>query len=156
MKSDDMRLWAQPRQQTVPDPREREEDRERPPEIETPPPLTIPEDRVYKPFENRNRPASLILFCAKLPSQFPAYQHLLNISFDHHHGQMFTLFYPFMAVNVTGTRLAEIVHAINFRRCAIIREWHRELYDPPERGIAVIEKIEISSAMVSSEPQAEA
>ncbi len=150
MKSDDMRLWAQPRQQPFPERREREGDRQ-PSETEMPPPLVIPDDRVYKPYENRSRPESLILFCSKLPSQMPAYHHLMNISFDHHHGQTFTLFYPFMAVNVTGHRLAEIVHAVNFRRCAIIREWHRDLYDPPERGLCVIEKIEIVSAMVSGE-----
>jgi hypothetical protein len=161
MKSDDtrdgIRLWsAQPRQQPFAETREREEERERPPEIEAPPALVIPDDRIYRPYETRSRPASLILFCAKLPSQFPAYNHLLNVSFDHHHGQTFTLFYPFMAVSITGHKLAEIVHAVNFRRCAIIREWHRDLYDPAERGIAVVERIDISSAMVSGERQAEA
>jgi hypothetical protein len=157
MRSDEAPLWsAQARQHPFPERRERQEERERTPEIEMPPPLVIPDDRVYRPFENRSRPESLILFCAKLPSQMPAYHHLMNISFDHHHGQTFTLFYPFMAVNVTGHRLAEIVHALNFRRCAIIREWHRDLYDPPERGLAVIEKIEIVSAMVRDEQKAEA
>lgn len=153
---DDSRLWAERRQQPFPEAREWQEERKRPPEIEMPPPLVISDDRVYRPYENRSRPESLILFCAKLPSQFPAYRHLMNISFDHDYGRMFTLFYPFMTINVTGQRLAEVVHAINFRRCAIIREWHRDLYDPPERGISVIEKIELITAMVSGEQQADA
>ncbi len=114
-----------------------------------PPRLMIPANRVYVPFENRSRPESLIVFCAKLPAQFPAYAHFLNMSFDHHFGQTFTVFYAFMTVTVTGKRLAEIVHAINFRRCAIIREWHRDDYDPPERGVPVIEKIDIITPMES-------
>lgn len=156
MKSDEAPLWSeQARQQQFPERRARQDERERPSEIEIPPALVIPGDRVYRPYENRSRPESLIVFCAKVPAQFPAYQHLLNISFDHHHGQTFTLFYPFMAVNVTGQQLGEIVHAINFRRCAIIREWHRELYDPPERGIAVIQTIEIVSSMVNGAKHAD-
>jgi len=158
MKPDDKPpLWsAQTRPQPFPKTREPEDDRQRPADIEMPPPLFFPGDRVYVPFETRSRPESLILFCAKMPSQFPPYHHLLNISFDHHHGETFTLFYPFMAVNVTGHRLAEIVHAINFRRCAIIREWHRDLYDPPGHGIAVVRTIEIASSMVNGEQKAEA
>jgi hypothetical protein len=112
---------------------------------DTPPPLVIAGDRVYAPFENRSRPATLTLFCAKLPVQFPAYVHLANMSFEPHFGELFSLFYPFMTVNVTGKRLGEIVYAINARKCAIIREWHRDLYDPPERGIPVIEKIEFAA-----------
>jgi hypothetical protein len=70
---------------------------------DAPPPLVIAGDRVYAPFENRSRPATLALFCAKLPVQFPAYVHLANMSFEPHFGELFSLFYPFMTVNVTSS-----------------------------------------------------
>ena len=114
------------------------------PDMEVPPSLAFPENRVYVPYEKRHGPYDLILFCATLPAQFPCYQHLVNYSFDQHHGQFFTLFYPFMTVNVKGHALAEIVQAILLRECAIIREWHRDLYDPPKRGIPVIQSITIA------------
>jgi len=44
----------------------------------------------------------------------------------------------------TGQGLLEIVYHIIARKCAIIREWHRDLYDPPRRGIAVIESVTIT------------
>lgn len=108
-----------------------------------PPPLVVPGNRVYVAYENRSRPESLILFCATLPSQFPAYHHLMNMSFDHHYAQLITLFYPFMTVNIRGQRLSEVAHAINFRRCAIVREWHADLYDLADRSKPFIDNIAV-------------
>ncbi len=93
----------------------------------------FPESRVYVPYEKRHRPEDLIVFCATMPALGAAYQHLANYSFDQHHGRFLTLFYPFMKVHVAGRGLPEIVYAILNRKCAIIREWHRDLYDPPTR-----------------------
>lgn len=121
-------------------------------EIE-PPQFLIPADRVYVPYETRSRPETLIILFAKLDAQCPAYPHLNNFRFDHHYGQSFTLLYPFLTVVVTGQRLGEIAHAINARKCAIIREWHRDLYDPPTRGIPVIESISFSVPGEEIEPQ---
>jgi hypothetical protein len=116
------------------------------PEMETPPTLLFPTDRVYAAYETRSRPESLILLTAISPAQGAAYHQLQNYSFDQHHGQFLTLFYPSMRVHITGQRLAPVIHAVLSYKCAIIREWHREFYDPPTRGIAVIEKIEILAA----------
>jgi len=113
-------------------------------DIEPPPRLVFPENRVYVPFERRARPEDLILLCATAPGIGGAYKHLANYSFDSHHWQFFTLFYPFMRVRVTGKGVLEVLYTIIDRKCAIIREWHRDLYDPPTRGIPVIESITIT------------
>jgi len=113
-------------------------------EVEPPPSLVVPRNRVYVPFETHNRPEDLIIFCAKIPAQGAAYPHLENYSFDQFHWRFFTLFYRFMTAHVTGQGLGDIVYHIITRKCAIIREWHRDLYDPPTRGIPVIESITIT------------
>jgi hypothetical protein len=114
------------------------------PHMDIPPSLVFPADRVYQPYETRTRPESLIFFTAIVPAQGAAYHQLLNCSFDQHHGQSLTLFYPFMRVDIKGQRLAEVIHAVAFYGCAIIREWHRDFYDPPTRGQPVIESITIT------------
>lgn len=113
-------------------------------EVEGPPSLVFPANRVYVPSENRNRPEDLIIFCATMPAQAAAYPHLENHSFDQFHGRFFTLFYRLMTVHVTGHGLLEIVYHIITRKCAIIREWHKDFYDPPTRGKAVIESITLT------------
>jgi hypothetical protein len=151
--SNEGRLWSDSDRHEVPAPRQamrRAPDKND--EEAADPPLVFPDDRVYVPYNTRSRPATLALFCAKLPVQFPTYVQLENMSFEHHFGETFTLFYPFMTVRVTGHRLEQVVYYINARKCAIIREWDRDLYDPPERGISVIEKIEFGppAAQLSS------
>jgi len=115
-------------------------------EVEAPPSLVVPANRVYVPHEEHQRPEDLIIFSATQPAQAAAYPHLENHSFDQFHGKFFTLFYRIMTVHVTGQGLLEIVYHIITRKCAIIREWHRDLYDPPRRGIPVIESVTISPA----------
>jgi hypothetical protein len=113
-------------------------------ELEAPPSLVVPADRVYVPYENRNRPEDLIVFCATKPALAGAYPHLENYSFDQFHGRFFTLFYRTVTVHVTGLGLLEIVYHIIPRKCAIVREWHRDVYDPPRRGIPVVESVTIT------------
>lgn len=115
------------------------------PEEEPPPSLFFPKDgdRVYVPYETRVRPESLILFTAIMPAQGVAYHQLEHYSFDQHHGQFLTLFFPAMRVHVTGHRLAPVIHAVVSFKCAIIREWHRDFYDPPTRGQPIVESIKI-------------
>jgi len=116
---------------------------------EAPPALLFPTDRVYTAFETRSRPESLIFLTAVIPAGGAAYHQLGEYSFDQHHGEFLTLFYPTMRVHMTGHRLAPVIHAVVSFKCAIIREWHKDFYDPPARGIPVIEKIEILAARES-------
>jgi hypothetical protein len=88
-----------------------------------------------------------------MPALAVAYPHLANYSFDQHHGKFFTLNYPFMTVNVAGRGLVEVVYHIVSRKCAIIREWHRDLYDPPNRGVLVIESITVAPMGDETEKQ---
>lgn len=125
-----------PLEQRAPDPESKGE--------ESPPSLFFPSDRAYVPYETRTRPQSLILFTAIDPAQGAAYHQLEHYSFDQHHGQFFTLFYPTMHVHVTGQRLAPVIHAVVSYKCVIIREWHRDFYDPPTRGQSVVESIVIT------------
>lgn len=108
-------------------------------------------DRTYKPFEVRDHPADLHIRCATLPSHFPAYSSLLNIIFDHNFDRAFTLVYTFMLVEVTGNHLGAVVHAISYRNCERITEFHRKLHDPPEADSPVIEGIKITAAIGGSE-----
>jgi hypothetical protein len=126
---------ASAQQRQAPDPATKEE---------PPPALFFPADRVYVPYETRTRPESLILLTTLMPAQGAAYHQLEHFSFDQHHGQFLTLFYPSMQVHMTGQLLAPVIHAAISFKCAIIREWHRDFYDPPTRGIAVIESITIT------------
>ncbi len=139
--SEDTKLWATP-----PKPHQPLQERgdESALTAETPPSLLFPADRVYEPYDTRTRPESLILLTAILPAQGAAYHQLHSYSFDQHYGQSFTLFYHFMRVDIKGQRLAPVIHAVISYKCAIIREWHRDFYDPPTRGIAVIESIIIT------------
>ena len=65
--------------------------------------------------------------------------------FGHDLESIFTLIYTFMTVEVTGEHLAPIVHAIDSEDCKRIHEFHPGLYDPPERGATIIERIRILS-----------
>lgn len=113
-------------------------------EDERPLSLLFPADRVYVPFELRARPESLIFLSATMPAQGAAYHELSHYLFDQHYGQYLTLFYPRVRVHVTGQRLAPVIQAVVCYRCAILREWHKNVYDAPGRGIAVIESIDIT------------
>ncbi|MDP9128532.1 MAG: hypothetical protein M3N08_09780 [Pseudomonadota bacterium] len=138
--SQDTKLWAMP-----PKPHQPEESGDETAlTAETPPSLLFPADRVYVPYDTRTRPETLILLTAILPAQGAAYHQLRNYSFDQHYGQFLTLFYPSMRVDIKGQRLAPVIHAVISFKCAIIREWHRDFYDPPTRGIAVIESVTIT------------
>ncbi|MBV9771686.1 MAG: hypothetical protein JOZ32_19095 [Bryobacterales bacterium] len=111
---------------------------------EAPPTLLFPADRAYAAYETRSRPESLMFLTAVIPAGGAAYHQLQNYLFDQHHGQFLTLFYPPMRVHITGQRLAPVIHAVLSYKCAIIREWHKDFYDPPARGIPVIEAIAIT------------
>jgi hypothetical protein len=51
-----------------------------------------------------------------------------------------------MTVEVTGQRLAPIVHAISFGNCERIHEYHSKLYDTPAKDAPIIEGIKIVAA----------
>lgn len=134
----------QPQWQQRQQPNQRQNGQTPPATEEEPPSLLFPSDRVYEPYETRMRPESLIFLTAKDPAHGAAYHHLQHYSFDQHHGQFLTLFYPGFRVDVKGQRLGPVIHAVLSYKCAIIREWHRDLYDPPTRGIPLIESITIT------------
>jgi hypothetical protein len=96
-------------------------------------------------FELRDRAERLHIVRGAGPSRFPNYNYLLDISYDHHLQSAFTLIYTFMIVEVTGWNLWPIVHAISFGNCERIREFHPKLYDVPESGEPIIEKIQITA-----------
>jgi hypothetical protein len=99
-------------------------------------------DRSYKAFTTRDRAADVLsIYSATGPSRNPSYSYLLDVVYDHHLQSGFQLIYSFMAIEVLGENLGPIVHAINFRQCESIREFHRKLYDPPEPGEPVIHTI---------------
>jgi hypothetical protein len=107
-----------------------------------------PEDRSYTAFQVREHPPSLHIHCATLPSHYPAYSSLLNIIFDHTFERAFTLVYSFMLVEVTGNNLGAVVHAINYRNCERINEFHAKLYDHrPAPNEPIIEGIKITAAV---------
>lgn len=108
--------------------------------------LDAPDDRTYTAFEIRENAERLHLKCATGPSRFPGYNYLLDIVYDHDFGSIFTLIYSFMVVEVTGKNLGPIVHAISFRNCDRVREFHRKLYDPPIAGEPIVEMIKITAA----------
>jgi hypothetical protein len=110
-----------------------------------PPPAPAPQDRTYLAFELRDRAERLHIVRAAGPSRFPNYNYLLDISYDHHLQSAFTLIYTFMIVEVTGWNLWPIVHAVSFGNCECIREFHPKLYDVPENGEPLIEKIQITA-----------
>ena len=104
-------------------------------------------DRTYKAFETREHPADLHIRCAALPSHYPAYSSLLNIIFDENFERAFTLVYSFMLVEITGNYLGAVVHAISYRTCEHIREFHTKFYDRPADGEPIIESIKITAAV---------
>lgn len=104
-------------------------------------------DRAYMAFEVREHPLRLHICCAAQASHYPAYSSLLNIIHDHDFDKAFTLVYSFMLVEVTGTHLGAIVHAINYGNCERINEYHRKLYDPPAPDAPLIESIKITAAI---------
>lgn len=108
-------------------------------------------DRTYVSHEVREHPPRLHICCATQPSHYPAYSSLLNIIFDHDFDRAFTLVYSFMLVEVTGTRLGAVVHAISYGNCERINEYHRKLHDPPASDSPVIEGIRITAAVGGTE-----
>ena len=106
-----------------------------------------PADRTYKAFDTREHPADMHILCAMLPSNFPAYSSLLNIIFDHNFERAFTLVYSFMLVEVTGNHLGAVVHAISYRTCERIREFHSKFYDRPAPDQPIIESIKVTAAV---------
>ncbi len=104
-------------------------------------------DRAYKAFEVREHPASLHIFCATQPSRYPAYSSLLDIIHDHDFDKVFTLLYSFMLVEVTGNHLAEVVHAISYRNCERITEFHTKHHDRPAATDPIIESVRITAAI---------
>jgi hypothetical protein len=105
------------------------------------------DDRAYVAFELRDHANRLHIHCALQPSRYPAYSSLLDIIHDHDFDKVFTLIYSFMMVEVTGSHLGAIVHALSFGNCERIHEYHRKLYDPPEPNAPIIESITITSAI---------
>jgi hypothetical protein len=103
-------------------------------------------DRSYVAFEIRERADRLQIVRGAGPSRFPNYHYLLDISFDHHLQSAFTLIYTFMIVEVTGSNLEPVVHAISLGNCERIREYHSKLHDRPGQDEPVIEKIQITAA----------
>jgi hypothetical protein len=106
-----------------------------------------PDDRAYKAFDVREHPPRIHIHCATLPSHYPAYSSLLNIIFDHNFERAFTLVYSFMLVEVTGTYLGAVVHAINFGNCERLCEFHAKFYDRPAPDQPIIESIKVTAAV---------
>ena len=106
-----------------------------------------PDDRTYVAFETREHPPRIHIHCATLPSHYPAYSSLLNIIFDHNFERAFTLVYSFMLVEVTGTHLGAVVHAINYGNCERICEFHSKFYDRPAPDQPIIEAIKVTAAV---------
>jgi hypothetical protein len=108
-------------------------------------------DRTYVSHEVREHPPRLHICCATQPSHYPAYSSLLDIIHDHNFDKAFTLVYSFMLVEVTGTLLVAVVHAINYGNCERITEYHRKLHDMPAPDSPVIESIKITAAVGGTE-----
>ena len=111
-------------------------------------------DRVYQAFELKDNAKRLHIRTALQGSFYPSYHYLRDMRFGHDLESIFTLIYTFMTVEVTGERLAPIVHAIASEDCKCIHEFHPRLYDPPERGAPIIEKILILSEEDETSPLA--
>lgn len=102
----------------------------------------------YVPFFLRDRTERLQVVPVSEPSRFPVYSSLLDIIFDHDHQATFTLVYSFMLVEVIGSNLGPIVHAINFGRCAAIHQFYADRFKgPPDRDKPLIEGIKTLSAV---------
>ena len=105
-------------------------------------------ERVYVACEiGQDHPQRLHICCATQPSHYPAYSSLLDIIHDHDFDKAFTLVYSFMLVEVTGTHLGAIVHAIHYGTCERINEYHAKLYDRPAPNEPIIESVTITSAI---------
>lgn len=151
--TEETRLWGgqpkkqQPEKQQQPAAPEQERDflkAEDPGDYEEPyvlPPLRP--DRHYGAFRLGKRRERLRIDRAVMPMRFPAYCYLIDINFDASHQVGFHLFFTSMTIKVTGKNLWPVVHAISSGRCEAIHEYHSKLYDPPEKGEPIIEKIEI-------------
>jgi len=128
--------------------------KEKPPRPEPPraPDNVVPlrPDRAYRAFEVREHPPSLHIFCATQPSHYPAYSSLLNIIYDHDFDKAFTLVYSFMLVEITGNHLGAVVHALNYRNCERITEFHTKHHDRPGASDPIIESVTITAAIGST------
>ncbi len=108
-------------------------------------------DRAYVAHEVREHPQRLHICCATQPSHYPAYSSLLNIIHDHDFDKAFTLVYSFMLVEVTGTHLGAVVHAISYGNCERINEYHAKHYDRPAANDPIIESVTITAAIGATE-----
>jgi hypothetical protein len=115
------------------------------PQKPSPPPALKPVAQVngYVAFETREGTATLHLHRATEPSRFPSYNYLLDIVYEHDFQSAFQLIYSFMAVEVRGEHLDPIIHALNYRNCERIHEYHPKLYTPPPPGQTIVREIKI-------------
>jgi len=105
----------------------------------------FPRDRVYVAFDAGNRLAErLHIVLADTWARNPAYSYLSDIAEDTFHESAFILRYPFMIVEVFGTNLGPVTHALAAGTCQRIRQYHAKLYDRPANGEPFIEKIVIT------------
>jgi hypothetical protein len=103
--------------------------------------------RAYQAFDIRDRAEVMSIYSATGPCRNPAYSYLLDVVYEHHFQSAFQLLYSFMGIEVKGENLGRIVHAINYRQCACIRQYHKELFDhPPAKGEPVIHSITLLAA----------
>ena len=126
--------------------RENAKDR-REPAPPPPMPQRRADDRTYTAFDTREHADCLHIHCATQPSHYPSYHYLMNVIFDHDFQSAFTLVFSFMSVEVTGRNLASVVHAISFRSCERIREFHTKFHDQPAKDQPVIESIKVTAAV---------
>lgn len=111
-------------------------------------------DRVYEAFETSDRTERLHIVRARGMALRPAYHSLSDMREDVFHQSCFSLiYYPFLTVEVYGSNLGPVMHAIGLGKCGRIREFHRDLYDPPLKGKPFIESIIITEA-AADEPDA--
>lgn len=69
--------------------------------------------------------------------------YLLDIIYGSRFWTSFVLVYNFMTVAVKGKNLEPVVTALKLGKCAAIREFHPELYTPPEPDKPIITSIEV-------------
>lgn len=109
----------------------------------------FPANRVYEAFDTSDRAERLHIVRANDMARRPAYYQLSDMSEDVFQESCFTLFYPFLIVEVYGRHLGPVMHAIGLGKCHRIREYSPKLYDSPPRGAPLIESIVITDGSQS-------
>ncbi len=104
----------------------------------------FPPNRVYAAFDASDRAERLHIVRANDMARRPAYYQLADMSEDVFKQSCFTLFYPFLIVEVYGSNLGPVMHAIGMGKCHRIREYSPKLYERPPKGEPLIERIEIT------------